>query len=600
MINPVTQTLRDLFVDRVQYSVPLYQRAYVWNEEDHWNPLWEDVKQTAERHGSDPEGKASHFLGAIVIELTSDAPGRVRSYTVIDGQQRLTTLQLLLVAFRKVAESHDHWSADEVGSLIENTGRWATGDLRFKVLPGRHDRDAFRIVMDDRHPSNTEDRPPILEGIDFFSTSIDEWVGSAQSPTAAADRLDILYDALDGLLQLVSIQLDGSSDAQVVFETLNSRGADLTSLDLAKNALLHKAQREGADVARLHDGYWEPALGDSDYWLQQVRQGRYIRERSDIFLMHWLTMKLGAVPRGQHLFADFRNRILRQDSPPLAQQLIPEICTDAKVFRTFDDFDLSSPEGLFFRRLEQMDTTTLLPIALLLFRTAELTRSRRLRSLACLESWLVRRMLLGANTRHYNRLLGRLLSKLNAEPSLESADSVILGELRRFDNPTDQWPDDGEVRKRLEESPLYGSINQKRICMLLEACERHYAIKGGGEMLTLDATLTVEHALPQDWRRNWPLPTNDEDPEISAQEREARIHRLGNLTLLTQRLNSAVSNADWKTKRRELKNRSQLLVNQTLCDHETWNEEMIDRRGADLATRILEVWPGPRSPAWDS
>ncbi len=112
----------------------------------------------------------------------------------------------------------------------------------------------------------------------------------------------------------------------MVFETLNSRGADLTSLDLVKNSLLHQAERSGFDFTVLHDEYWEPALGHAAHWLESLRQGRYTRDRADIFLMHWLTMKLGEQPRSQHLFADFRNRILRSDPPPAVPQLLQELC----------------------------------------------------------------------------------------------------------------------------------------------------------------------------------------------------------------------------------------------------------------------------------
>jgi hypothetical protein len=590
MIKPLTQTLLDLFSDNTQYGVPVYQRPYVWTQDDHWQPLWEDVVERCERYRSGGDGATAHFLGAVVIEVNETGPGRVREYTVIDGQQRLTSLQLLVAAFHQVAKEHDHPTSADVRKLLHNTGRHATGDLKYKVWPSRTDRRAFRAALDlDGAAVSGEANHRLVSALEFFARQIREWVG-----TTGNDALGDLYDTLVGLLQVVSIQLDGSSDAQVVFETLNSRGADLTSLDLAKNALLRQASREGADVESLHDQHWEPALGDASYWFEQVRQGRYTRERADLFLSHWLTMKLGTPPRGQHLFADFRNKILRAVPSPPMVELLPELCRDASVLRSFDSLDPGTPEGRFFRRLDQMDTTTLLPVALLLFRSSDLGREPRRRALAALESWLVRRMLLGATTQHYNRLLSGLLGRLNAEASLAAADALILEALRRFDSAADRWPTDEEVAARLTGDRLYGWISQARIRMLLEACELDLGRESGAELVTLPSGLTIEHAMPQAWENAWRLP-NGLPEEEARLEREARINRLGNLTLLTQKLNSAVSNGPWSTKRLELAQRSQLLINQHLCAHDSWDEAKIDQRSRELANRILRIWPGPEA-----
>ncbi len=180
------------------------------------------------------------------------------------------------------------------------------------------------------------------------------------------------------------------------------------------------------------------------------------------------------------------------------------------------------------------------------------------------------------------------------------ADDTILAALRDFANLTDRWPGDDDVRNRLVTQALYGLVSQRRICMLLEACEYDIASTAGSEMLAVPDGLTIEHALPQQWREHWPIAKRVPDPEHAAAEREARVHRVGNLTLVSQKLNLALSNAQWSTKRAALSRRSQLLVNQLLCANETWGEEGIDRRSAELANRILATWPGPESRTWDA
>jgi len=582
-----------MFSDRVHYEVPIYQRPYVWGEEEQWQPLWEDVNEIATRHlaGSD---QLAHFLGAIVIELASAEPGRVKRYTVIDGQQRLTTLQILVAALRDAAESRDPSRVDEIGRLLHNEGRHTEGELRLKVSPSEHDRPAFRATIESNGASAEDGKEGISGARQFFSAKVAEWIDDAADEEKKSERLDALQDTLEGLLQVVAIQLDGTSDAQVIFETLNSRGADLTSLDLAKNALLQQAGREQDEraVADLHATHWQPTLGDADYWLEEVRQGRYTRERADLFLMHWLTMRTGKPPRVQRLFADFRRDVLRADPPPAAATVIVELGKYARIYRSFDSFDRDSVEGHFFWTLDQLDTTTLLPVAMLLFGATELNDERRRRALQALESWLVRRMILGATTQHYNRLLAALLSTLHEQEDLSDADKVIIEALRGFTNPTDTWPDDNAVRARLVEEPVYGWINQRRVRLLLDACEHQIAASNKTERIAIPAGLTIEHALPQNWRVNW-RPSPSDDPEAADEERELHIHRLGNLTLVTQGLNSSLSDAPWSVKRVELAKRSQLLVNQRLCNHDEWNEALIDARGRELAGYVLASWPGP-------
>ena len=334
MIEPRLLSLQDLFSDRIHYEVPIYQRAYVWDLEDQWLPLWEDLRETAtERLASN--GSTAHFLGAIVIELTSAEPGHVKTFSVIDGQQRLTTMQLL-AALRSVAADRDPGRVAEIERMLRNGGRHTEGSLVLKVWPGEHDRPAFRAVVehDESHPPEGDEGIPGAYA--FFRAAIEGWLD--ESDEDGSVRLDALQDTLEGLLQVVAIQLDGSSDAQVIFETLNSRGADLTSLDLAKNSLFRQAARDGVEVGQLHAQFWQPALGDADYWLETVRQGRYTRERADLFLMHWLTMKTGKPARVQHLFGDFRKRVLQADPAPSAEETVIELSKDAITYRSFEDF----------------------------------------------------------------------------------------------------------------------------------------------------------------------------------------------------------------------------------------------------------------------
>ncbi len=207
MITPRLMTLQDLFGDRIFYEIPIYQRPYVWKRDDQWEPLWEDIRNlaTARLAGQTALG---HFLGAIVIELRSAEPGRVKKYSVIDGQQRLTTLQIVLAALRSVIEEQDLNRAAEVDRLLRNDGRHADGKLSFKVWPSETDRPVFTETVRPQDGGPPQADAGIPGAYHYFRSEIAGWLSQAQTPEARAERLDGLQDTLEGLLQVVAILLD--------------------------------------------------------------------------------------------------------------------------------------------------------------------------------------------------------------------------------------------------------------------------------------------------------------------------------------------------------------------------------------------------------
>jgi hypothetical protein len=600
--QPSTQNIYELFNGRIQFQVPVYQRAYVWNEEENWEVLWGDIEETTNRYLSEPESHVRHFLGPIVLSQEHSNPGGVDPRLVIDGQQRLTTLQIILSAAAAVAEAHGASEvATELAELTRNRGHTAAaGDLRFKIWPSRRDRESFLRTMDGEREDGAGGIPAAWG---FFYARIEEWTidGGEAEPTIRQERLRALQTCLDSLIYVVSINLDEGDNAQVIFETLNARGTGLGALDLVKNATFLQAEREKAAAEQLHDEVWEPTFEADDYWLDELRQGRDRRARADWFLMHWLALELAKVVRADTLFDTFRKEILRGGVTPPMDQLVRRLCEDATTMRSFDDLEPGSAEALFFSRMEAMDTTTMLPVALFLFRTDEIGEARRRRALLAIESWLVRRAILRLTSRNYNRTLASLLRAIKEEP--ERADEAIARELRSSSAATAVWPSDDEIRDRLLNGELYGYVGQARVRMLLEACELDARDSSKTEAIVVPGGLTIEHAMPTAWEEHWPV--NGADPAQAAEDRDAHVDRLGNLTLVTQPLNSSMSNAPWLksesspySKRDELTRRSVLLINQRLCQHDEWNEDLIDERSADLADRILRTWPGPDSETW--
>jgi uncharacterized protein DUF262/uncharacterized protein DUF1524 len=603
-MKPATHTVNELFERDVRYVVPLYQRPYVWDEEDQWEPLWDDIhvlldhQVNGEVVGDSPW---SHFLGAIVLEQETQAPGAIPVYTLIDGQQRLTTLQLLLAAAANVARARSaEDAADLLSELVRNNEKKVKGDALFKVWPTNSNRAAFGAVMRPGGPlPDREDDPHnrIDEAYAYFGRRIDEWLDEDDpDDRSVEERLGILRVTLGDLLKLVSITLEPGDNAQVIFETLNARGTPLLALDLVKNAMFQEAFRQGQDVDGLYEGRWKPVL-DDDYWRIERRQGRLKRPQGELFLMHWLGMRLRRVIPATELFAVFRKEILAGPPPPATDTLIAELCRDARILRGFDHLTETTPEGRFFRRLEALDTTTVLPLVLFLFREPRVGEAARRRALAALESWLVRRALMRLTAQNYNVQVPAMLTKVAVRP--EQADEAIIDHLRTATGQISRWPSDAELLRFLTSQGVYGVVSQKRLVMALGAVEESLHTSKV-DLLGLPGDLSIEHVMPQRWQAHWPLDpgiAGDPDAEVA---RNQRVHRLGNLTLTSFPLNAALSNDAWPRKRVALNRHTRLLLNVELLERygDRFDEAAIDERTERLAQAICRIWPGPEGPVW--
>lgn len=595
-----TRTLTELFQLDVHYVIPLYQRPYVWTRGKQWEPLWEDIVVVAEHVFVDGASSSSpsHFLGAIVIQQEDNAPGTPPRFLVIDGQQRLTTLQLLLNAAARCADELD--CADEaqlIRRLVYNDPLLAKGSERFKVWPTNSNQSAFQIVMDPHgSPEDAEDDPgnEIQEAFAFFGGQVRDWATEDGSPV---DRLKALRVTAADLLKLVAIRLEGNDNPQVIFETLNARGTPLIALDLLKNSVFLTASSESAETDRLYAEHWAPEL-DRDHWREDRRQGRLFTKNGDLFLMQWLVAELATPVPATELFKTFQTSVLARAKRLPMEELIPRLCSDAAVVRGFDDMPMGSPERRFFDLLELLDTTTMLPIALLLFRDPDVDEERRRAVLATLEDFLVRRMICAWTTKNYNRLAADLVGAIKSNSS--TPDAAVEDFLVRQDAPANKWPTDSEVRDVLLSKSLYGFRRQDRLVMILWEIEKRLRAQDSRteQDLTRPENLTLEHVLPQSWEEHWPLDESVEDPRVW---REEHLHRLGNLTLTTGELNSSLSNSPWSVpeaandKRRALARHSVLRLNSNLIEEnpDVFDERAIDLRGERLAEGVLAIWPGP-------
>lgn len=591
--------LIDLFHGSVRFLMPMFQRPYVWGEEKEWAPLWTDIRHQAEmvlaagHYGDAP----SHFLGAIVTEPRATF-GKTE-HVVIDGQQRLTTLQVLIDAAERIVDEMGTPSdAADLRVLILNEdshGKIPDDETRYKVWPTNRDRNAFAAAMDDVRPVPSQyAESRLVKAHHFFSESIKEWA-LADGEANAAARLGALTRTLRTKLVLVGISLSQGDNAQAIFETLNYLGAPLLAADLIKNHLFQRAEKEHRNLEQLHKKYWAGFDGEGngdEYWREKVRQGRLTRPRIDLFLTHWLVMKLGREVPSDRIFAEFRDRVSKDVVN--VEDLMKELHTDAMAYRKFMDAPRGSVEETFrYRVLEVLDANAVMPAVLWVI-AHDVPADERKLALESLESWLVRRAILRLGSKDLNHITIDLIKRLRGAEAVQ-AGSVIREFLAEQTAPTRLWPDDASIVEHLQTAPFYKQAKRSVNRMLLEAAEEMLRKGSRAEELWCPRDLSVEHVMPQKWTTHWPL---DGDDPVAAERRDLLVQTLGNLTLVTPGHNSALSNNAWvadneKGKRDYLRANAVLKLNVALFTLDDWTESRIAERGPKLAELVVRAWPRP-------
>ncbi|MBL9076042.1 MAG: DUF262 domain-containing protein [Planctomycetes bacterium] len=597
-----------VFMQPQRLVVPLFQRPYVWNEENQWEPLWEDVTRLAGRllDQSTPRPQP-HFLGAVVLQQVAAQIGQMQERTIIDGQQRLTTLQLLLDALHAgLMAIGATQPAARIEPLVSNAAPYRSRpEDEFKVWPTNRDRAGFQAVMSAPPPVDHESLGHaghrMVECHRYFTRRAREWLVAA-GDDETAHRGAAIETVVRDLLQVVVIDLAADENAQEIFETLNARGAQLTAADLIKNFIFQRLLEAGADVEAAYEERWREF--ETAFWEKEISVGRVRYPRSSIFLNHWLVARTGKEIIAREVFEHFK-RFADQDPTQAMPQLLDQVYRAAQVYRSFvTSASQSTGEidrlGLFGYRTGVLESEVIKPLVLCLL-DPELPRvpeAQLAKALDVVESWMVRRMLLRATTKNYNRIVAELVAQLRIE-GRDVAGDRIEAYFASQTSDSSYWPDDNELRDELAELLAYRRLGRGRLRMVLEAIEDHLrgwrdGKRGLGEERVARGKYAIEHVMPRKWVKHWPLPPGA-DGDV---ERDRLVHQFGNLTLLTGKLNSKVSNGPWRGdggKRAGLEGHDVLFLNRDLLRKagDEWTDDAVRKRTRDLVEVILEVWPVP-------
>jgi uncharacterized protein with ParB-like and HNH nuclease domain len=612
-MRSIPRSIYDLFGTHHRYVVPLFQRQYVWNKNVQWEPLWNDILSKAtdrlERGTSHP-----HFMGAMVFEQIQTFGNQVHSHTVIDGQQRLTTLQLFLSAFRNLATKNNlRQYANDIERHITNSGlidearRFEEWQIeRFKVWPTKSDQLQFSRVIISQSREDLEaiyppvflrrklqPRPRMVEAYLYFDDVLTEFLLDVDLTQTVEERISVLHQVMNNDLQVVSIELEDNDDAQIIFETLNARGQPLLPSDLLRNFIFRRADQNGENQDLLYERYWK--IFEDSFWHTHEKQGRLKRPRIDLFMQHFLALKKASDVNVGHLFDEYKLWMTNVAPYVTVEDELVDLVRYAQAFHRLSDRD-ASVFGDFGKRLGILDISTIYPLLLHLLADADMSESDLEQAGRYLESYLVRRLICGKGTKNYNKSFLLVMRELQMS---NGGTQDLRNLLLTFTGSAGVWPDDNEFEEAWMTQPVYETIGTGRVEMVLRAIEAE--MQGAlNEEITIHSRLSVEHIMPQTWETHWGTAPQISEPngvpepsERAATRRDRIVQTFGNLTLLVQPLNSSVSNGPFITKRESILQNSVLRLNGYLRDVDSWDERAIQQRGRALFEIAKQIWPYP-------
>ncbi|MYD45464.1 MAG: DUF262 domain-containing protein [Gammaproteobacteria bacterium] len=628
-MNTDDHAIEEVLAEGRRFMVPLYQRKYQWHDHQIL-PFWEDVEAKATEVLED-ESKFQHYMGALILAPIGEAAqiGKTPKVQIVDGQQRLTTFQLFLAALREVALKHNCTDiAKSVHDYLFNTKKSKDSDRlsRFKVTPTPSDQKLFHNILEQNYdwvrstyrehywgngvPKNTSLRAlrayeEFFQLIDNFcqfgstEISVDETSDvetenikdETDTSEAIEKRLEALLTALLNRMKLVVITLDDDDDAQVIFETLNSKGEPLLAMDLVRNNIFYRAEREQIEVEDLYFELWDPF--DDPWWREPAPFARPRRPRIDHFLTHVLAAQTGERISMRELYAEYRSFAIPKGTPRFNNvetelQLLRQY---SPIYETLEDRSNECSDIHWLgRKLAAWQVTTAYPV-ILQISTGDIPDDYKRDLYGLIYSYIVRRALSGLTAKNLNKVFqGMSQIFLKEGPCVETMQRYFkerTGDSMRF-------PSDGEFREGILSQPAYFLAPQNRIKDVLWELEVGSRPKFA-EASPMPNNLWTEHVLPRTWTEKWPFEDTafvDRDSgEFIAERRNRLLHTIGNLTLLTDKLDISVSNNSFLEKRSMFEKHSGLFLNKWFLQKSYWYEFQIQERGENLASKALRIWP---------
>ncbi|ACD48307.1 DUF262 and DUF1524 domain-containing protein [Helicobacter pylori] len=534
-----------------QLVIPIYQRVYSWGNEQ-CKQLWDDIIKT----GGNDQIKG-HFIGSILYVHDGIYKIGHNKLLIIDGQQRLTTITLLLTALR------NHWSdkrKEIEDHYLINSDK--DGDEKFRLILSDSDKDTLLSLIDKDRRKPIKPSSKIMENFKLF----EEWISKN------TNKLETIFKGLEKLMVVYIALEKGKGNPQLIFESMNSTGKDLTETDLIRNYIVMETEIEKQEY--FYNKYWR----DMEEEFEQS-------EREDLFnkfVRHYLTIKTREIPNIKKVYAAFKD--YRQKEGIGIEDLLKDLqkycgyfCQIA--FKKEADKDLNKALGF----LVDLEMDVIYPLLLELYSDYSdgvLSKDDFIRSIALIESYICRRAVCELGTNSLNKVFPSFTKHIQKDEYFKSlkAHFGCLTEKQRF-------PNNDEFKDCFITIDFYKFKKNKYFFERLEnfdTKERVYTHE-----------YTIEHIMPQTLTEQWKKDLGENFQEIH----DKYLHTIGNLTLTAY--NPEYSNKSFQEKRDMEKGfkDSPLRLNQSLRDLESFGEEEIKKRANDLADLALKIWTYPNLDA---
>ncbi len=539
-----------------QFVIPIYQRLYSWKKEQ-CEQLWDDIIKIG---GNDKMN--GHFIGSILYvrdDNTHSSP-----LLIIDGQQRLTTITLLLIALKNHL-SEEVKILEKFSRKIENY--LINSDKKFRLILSESDKDTLLFLIDKNKRKPSEPSVKIVENFELF----EKWISEN------TDKLETIFKGLKKLM-IVWIALDKGDDPQLIFESMNSKGIELTQADLIRNYIVMETETEEKQK-NFYNGYWRAM---EENFKQSEKQSKR-EDLFDKFVRHYLTIKTGKIPKEKRVYEAFKHyqqergietEVLLQD----LQKYCGFFCQI--VFKKEADKDLNKALGF----LVDLEMDVIYPLLLELYSDYSdgvLSKQDFIPIIYLTESYICRRAVCGIPSNGLNKFFPSFTKKIDKKQYLKSVEEHF-GSLKG----NQRFPNNDEFKDSFITKELYGrnKTKKKKTKYFLERLE-NFDTKEPVDTQKCN----TEHIMPQTLNLEWERDLGENFEAIH----EKYLHTIGNLTLTGY--NSEYSNKPFKEKR-DMENgfkQSPLRLNQSLKDLEVFGEKEIEKRANNLADWALKIWTYP-------
>jgi uncharacterized protein with ParB-like and HNH nuclease domain len=625
--------LEELFNKQIRFKIPVFQRHYVWNEQEQLMPLWDDFLNKYNERISKKKIHP-HYTGSIVLFHENTTTSTLSTYSVIDGQQRLTTFQIFIAAFREISRKYlgDENLIKELDKFLFNEKSFGDNDYesqKYKLEPTKFNKGIFNTIISS--PYDKVDEQLVLPVLFEYGIGPKTYRQVAKNRNKILGAYLFFYDQFDNLIstskedltelikqflfvlkrdfQFVEIGLTQNDDPQMIFETMNGRGASLTQTDLIRNYIFMRANSNQENLDVIYEKYWDEFDDpESEFkWHDKTSRGRYFESNLQFFVIDYLTLKLQMEIRYDQVFYFYKLFVINHSKYSNVEQELEELNKYSKIFKKITRPAGSTSFDRLASRLLDMDISTIYPLILFIESDSEITFDNKRLMYQYLDSYITRRFLCGFTTKNYNNVFLECLKFLTKNKDAESFKQF----LKTKTSESNLWPTDNILLEKLLERPLYREEKNKTRSISNILLEVEQSLRGSKQekIKFLNTDLTIEHLLPQKWYEFWPLDgkiISEEDFNLSVhavmteddkngkyhkiENRNKMLHTIGNLTVLTSSLNPCVSNSSFEIKKQEISLQSTVLLNTYFQDRTIWNEEEIKTRSQFLFEQIRKIW----------